>query len=184
MSIDYFSILHKYVDPSSELYKIYVPHVTLVTNKALAIARRLDLSQDQQRFIEEAGYLHDIGVVKVKSEKLHTIGNLPYVCHGVEGNKILLDEGLPEHGLVAERHTGVGITLQEIEARNLPLPRRDLVPQSLAEKIITYADKFFSKRPESMWEAESVESIRTELAQYGQDRVAVFDEWHRQFGGI
>lgn len=180
--LDYFSLIHKYIDPENSFYRIYLPHVTLVTNKALAIGRKVGLAAEQLQFIEEAGMLHDIGIVKIKSDLYKNDSQLPYLCHGVEGSSILTAEGLPRHALVAERHTGVGITLDEIEQHHLPLPKRDLTPQTIEEKIICYADLFFSKRIESLWEEESVETIRTELAAFGDEKVAIFDDWHRQFG--
>lgn len=180
--IDYFRLIHKHIDPENSFYKIYLPHVTLVTNKALAIGRKVGLSAEQLTFIEEAGMLHDIGIIKIKSDLYENSSQLSYLCHGVEGSAILTAEGLPNHALVAERHTGVGITLAEINQHHLPLPQRDLTPQSIEEKIICYADLFFSKRIESLWEEESVESIRAELAVFGSDKVAIFDEWHQQFG--
>jgi uncharacterized protein len=180
--LDYFALIHQHIDPSSPFYRIYVPHVTLVTNKALTIARRLGLSQAQVRFIEEAGMLHDIGVVKVKSDLVENDSQLPYICHGTQGSELLQAAGLPEHALVAERHTGVGITLAEVKANQLPLPERDYVPSSLEEKIICYADKFFSKNQADLWREESVAEIRAELAKFGEAKVALFDEWREQFG--
>jgi uncharacterized protein len=179
--LNYFKIIQKYIDPNSLTYSIYIPHVILVTNKALAIARGLNLSSDSLRFIEEAGMLHDIGVVEVKSEKLQTTGRLPYICHGNQGRVILENEGLPQHALVAERHTGVGISASEITARNLPLPVRDMLAQSVEERIISYADLFFSKRPEKLWIQESVSEIEEELAEYGVDQVETFRSWHHLY---
>ncbi|HEX7017990.1 MAG TPA: HD domain-containing protein [Patescibacteria group bacterium] len=183
--INYFSIIQKYVPLESDFYRIYVIHVTLVTNKALSIARRLNLSAESLQFIEEAGMLHDIGIVKVKSEKFkaHNGSELPYIAHGTQGAEILRAEGLPQHARVAERHTGVGITQKEIEERNLPLPHQDFVPETIEEEIISYADLFFSKRESILWQEETPEQIRAELAQYGEEQVTKFDEWQQRFGG-
>ena len=54
-------------------------------------------------------------------------------------------EGFPRHALVCERHTGAGISLQSIIDQQLPVPHRDMVPVSLEEQVICFADKFFSK---------------------------------------
>ena len=180
--IDYFSIIHKYIDPSSQTYAIYLPHVVLVTQRALSIARGLGLSADSQQFIEEAAMLHDIGIIKVHSPKLATTGDLPYVCHGNQGRLILEAEGLPQHALVAERHTGVGIPVNQIIERDLPLPHRNMLAESLEEKIISYADLFYSKRIAKMWIPEQVSEIEAELAEFGDDQVALFNAWHAEFG--
>lgn len=179
---NYFEIIHKYIAPDSFTYSIYLPHVIMVTHKALQIARGMGLSPQSLRFIEEAAMLHDIGVIKVNSPKLGTTGDLPYICHGNQGRLILESEGLPKHALVAERHTGVGISKQQIIERNLPIPQRDMLAESIEEKIISYADLFYSKRAAQLWIDESPADIEAELAQFGADQVAVFREWHEQFG--
>ncbi len=165
------------------MHKIFLIHAVLVTNKALEIARRLNLSLPEQEFIEEAAMLHDLGVMKTKSPKMDCIGELPYIAHGVTGAEILRAEGLPKHALVAERHIGVGLTKKEIETRNLPLPTQDFSPQSLAEKIITYADLFFSKREAVLWQADSPAKIEAELQQFGEEQVEIFQAWQREFEG-
>jgi uncharacterized protein len=44
---------------------------------------------------------------------------------------------------ICERHTGSGLTAEEIVSGGLPLPERDFLPETLEEKIICLADKFF-----------------------------------------
>ena len=182
--INYFEIIDEVIGaPTSRTYKIYVVHATLVTNKALQIARRLNLGKESLTFIEEAGMLHDIGVVRVDSAKMDCVGDLPYIAHGVEGAKILRARGLEEHAKLAERHVGVGLTAAEIEERDLPLPRGiDYVPTSIEEQIVTYADLFFSKREATLWREDSFVEIEAELAGYGGDQVEIFREWGRKFG--
>ena len=58
--ISVWGLVSEYIPVDSLLFKIYATHVTLVSYKSLEIARRLGLSSDQQRFIEEAALLHDI----------------------------------------------------------------------------------------------------------------------------
>jgi uncharacterized protein len=100
----------------------------------------------------------------------------------VLGRELLEAEGLPLHALICERHTGVGLTLEDITSQNLPLPHRDMSPETLAERIICYADLFFSKNPEWLDQEKSVEKIRKGLAKFGSEKVAVFDAWQREFG--
>ena len=124
--VNYMRIIHKYIQPYTQVYQLYIIHVTLVTAKALKIARKLKLSKVQQRFIEEACMLHDIGIIKVNSRKIGCHGELPYIQHIVEGKKILEAEGLPAHAKIAENHIGVGgLTKEEIIAKKLLLPQRD-----------------------------------------------------------
>ncbi|MBQ6436296.1 HDIG domain-containing protein [bacterium] len=179
--LDYFKIINQYYRPGTRTYKIYVVHVTLVTNKALQIARRLGLSEAEQEFIEEAAMLHDIGVCQTNSPKMDCTGEGAYITHGVQGAEMLRQAGLEKHALVAERHVGVGLTKHEIEERHLPLPAQDFIPQTLAEQIITYADLFFSKREKTLWVEDTPEQIEAELASFGEEQVAVFRRWREQF---
>jgi uncharacterized protein len=180
--VDYFALINKYYQPGTLTYKIFVVHAVLVTKKALEVARRVGVEAEGLEFIEEAAMLHDIGVVKVASEKMGCSGEAPYIAHGVCGREILLAEGLTRHAQVAARHVGVGLTKEEITARALPLPEEDLVPETLEEEIITYADMFFSKRAETLWQEESVAEIEAELVKFGQEQVRKFQDWHSKFG--
>lgn len=179
--VDYFAIIHRYIPPNSRAYAFYVPHVTLVTAKALRLGRALGLSAERLRFVEEAGMLHDIGIVRVHEPEIGCTGDLPYICHGVEGRRILEAEGLPRHALVAERHIGTGLTAEEIERAGLPLPRRDMRPLTLEEELISYADLFFSKVPERLWYEKSVAEVRAEVARFGPRALAVFEAWRARF---
>ena len=180
--IDYFAIINKYISPDSKLYSVYVPHVVLVTAKALKIARRLGLTEEQLCFIEEAGMLHDIGVSQVSAAKLGVTGNLPYIQHITEGGRILREEGLPRHAEVAESHTGVGIFADDIVAKGLDLPAHDYVAKTLEEKIISWADIFFKKGSGKIWKEQTMEEAREEIAQYGERYAKIFDEWRGEFG--
>lgn len=181
--IDYFAVIQKYFPPESEAYRIFIPHACMVTAKALAAARRLGLSAGQLAFIEEAAMLHDIGIVRVSAPEIGCQGDLPYICHGFEGRKILEAEGLPRHALVSERHTGVGLTRAEIEKNRFPIPVRDMLAVSLEEKIICWADLFFGKG--DLWREKPTAAIRDRLARYdfGAEKVQIFDEWQGMFGG-
>ena len=178
--IDYFSIIHKYIPPDSLTYRYYLPHVILVTHRALSVAKRLALPDRQIQFIEEAAMLHDIGIVRVQAEKIGCYGKLPYLCHGVEGRNILEAEGLPQHALVAERHTGVGISKVDIITNAYPLPQRDMLAESLAEQIISWADLFYSKNPKKIWYEQSKKKIRKGLAVFGPDKTERFDQWRTE----
>lgn len=179
--LDYFSLINKYYQPDSITYKIFVVHAVLVTNKALQIARKLNLSAEELVFIEEAGMLHDLGVCQVNSPKMACTGELSYLEHGVAGAALLRAEGLEKHALVAERHIGVGLTKEEIIKRKLPLPARNFLPESLPEQIITFADCFFSKREATLWHEESPETIKAELVAFGKEQLRVFEHWERKF---
>ncbi len=182
MPIDYFKIIHKYIKPNTKLYRIYIIHVTLVTNKALKIARCLSMPAESRNFIEEASMLHDIGIIKVHAPDLYAFGKLPYITHGIEGAKILLREGLKKHARVAEAHTGVGIFEQDIKRFNLPIPLKNYVPKTMEEKIISYADLFFSKDIDKLWIEKQPRQIEKRLLdKFGKKHANIFKKWHKMF---
>lgn len=88
-------------------------------------------------------------------------------------------EGFPKHALVCERHTGAGLSLQSILEQNLPVPHREMVPLSLEEQIICFADKFFSKT--KLDREKSVEKARNSIAKYGEEGLIRFDHWCELF---
>ncbi len=126
--------------------------------------------------------LHDIGMCRTDAPGIHCHGTEPYILHGILGRKMLDAMGLFRHGRVCERHTGTGLTAAEIVAEGLPIdPPRDLLPESLEEKVICYADKFFSKSRigESR---KTIERARKSLAKFGGATLERFDEMVALFG--
>jgi uncharacterized protein len=62
------------------------------------------------------------------------------VEHGYKGSEMADSLGLPKSlTLIIERHVGSGIPADE--ASSLGLPKRDFVPKTLEEKLVSYADK-------------------------------------------
>lgn len=172
-------MLAKYFTPPA--LAIILEHSRNVARKALQIARQSpDAARLDLVFIEEAALLHDIGVCRTDAPKLHCYGSEPYIRHGILGRAILEAEGLPRHALVSERHIGVGLTVADIEHQQLPLPRRDMVPTSAEERIIAAADLFYSKNINALSVEKSIERIRSGLAGFGGDKVAIFDGWCRE----
>lgn len=155
-------------------------HSAAVRNLALLIARRRNLPVDLD-FVAEAAMLHDIGVGECDAPSISCFGSQPYICHGIEGSRILRAEGLPRHALVAERHTGAGLSVNDIENQQLPLPHRDFLPLSVEEKLICYADKFYSKS-RNLWTPKPLEKIRIQMAAHGDDTARRFAEMEEMFG--
>jgi len=177
--MDALSLLKQYMDSNTELFETVYLHSRHVMLKALNLAEKHPEISLDKAFIEEAALLHDIGVYRTNAPEIHCLGEAPYICHGYLGREILEKEGLPLHGLVCERHTGTGLYLTEILAKNLPLPHRDLAPVSLEEQIICFADKFYSK---SQLNTEfTVDEVRRKLAKYGPEGVVRFDRWCEMF---
>jgi len=176
----YFDLIYKYIKTDSKAYPYYIIHVSLVTAKALEISTRLNLSEESRQFIEEATMLHDIGVCEVEDEDLGTHGK-EYITHGVSGAEILRKEGLPKHAKVAENHTGVGLYKDQIIKNNLPLPHKDFIPETIEERIISYADLFYSKNPEKLWQEKSLAEVRKWVEKFGQKYSDILEEWIKEF---
>jgi len=179
--MDPLTLIKKYYPEDSEAYGILVTHSRSVAAKALSIARRRPEMCLDLPFIEEAAMWHDIGVFLCNAPSIGCYGNAEYICHGYLGADLLRREGYPRHALVSERHTGTGISLKMIEEQNLPLPHRDMLPVSLEEQLICFADKFFSKtKPDR---EKPIDKIIEGLSCYGNETVGRFKDWYKLFLG-
>lgn len=175
-------IMVRHFGDAAEACSIVLEHSRLVADKAVRIARNLSDPSLDVAFIEEAALLHDIGVCRTNSPGIGCTGSAPYILHGIIGREILESEGLPLHALVCERHIGVGLTIEDIKHQSLPLPSRDMVPISREEKLVCYADLFFSKKRDTLRKEKSPQEIREGLRKHGEHRVAIFEEWLVEFG--
>jgi len=112
-----------------------VRHCLTVEKVSISIAKKIRTNGRavDLDFVSRAALLHDIGRARSHG-----------VEHGVEGGKILHDLGLERFARAAERHVGAGIPTSE--ARKLGLPEKDLVPHTVEEKVVTYADKLVMGR--------------------------------------
>ncbi len=175
-------VIKKYYKNNPLAYQLLLEHSRMVTQKALAIARTLVKSTEiDLLFISEAAMLHDIGMIFTHAPDLYCHGEHPYLAHGVIGHNILQEEGLPRHARVCERHTGIGLTAEEIIALSLPLPVRDMLPETIEEKIICYADLFFSKNSRDRDREKTPLEARQGLIAYGREKGEVFDCWKKLF---
>lgn len=158
-------IIDKYYPEGTPLRDIYMRHARSVAQFALEIASRRQLPLDSAQ-IEAAAMLHDIGIFLCDAPGIHCNGSAPYIEHGPLGADLLRREGAPEWAArVAERHTGVGIG--------------ELVPETMLEKLVCYADKFYSKS--GSMEQKSLERVEASIARFGDDNLARFRALHALF---
>ena len=176
---DWKKIIDKYYSGDGDLRTILIIHSQSVARKALQIVSlHPELNLDRE-FIEEAAMLHDIGIIKTDAPGIKCFGTEPYICHGIIGAEMLRQEGLPRHARVCERHTGAGLSLNEIVSQNLPLPHQDFLPETLEEQVICYADKFFSKT--HLDREKSIEKAEKSIAKFGEEGLARFKQWEKMF---
>jgi uncharacterized protein len=179
---DPIKVIEKYIKPGSQAYEIIIQHSSAVKTLALKIAsknKHLNINTD---LLEQAAMLHDIGMIKTHAPDIGCFGEYPYICHGYLGREILEAEGLHEVAPFCERHTGTGLTLDEIIRHNLPLPHREMMPVTVEEKILCYADKFFSKSGKNLTQPKKLKKIYNNLIRYGEDKIRRFDEFIGMFG--
>lgn len=182
MTADYQAIIDKYYPSDNELRTIYMRHARQVTALALAINSERGLGLDAHE-VAGAAMLHDIGIFATSAPGIHCTGAYPYIRHGVIGARLLRAEAMPEEwARVAERHTGTGITMEDIISQNLALPLADYCPETMLEKLICYADKFYSKSGDM--EKKTLSRVRNSIARHGGDSLARFDELYSLFGEV
>ncbi|MCD4745536.1 MAG: HD domain-containing protein [Bacteroidales bacterium] len=175
-------IIKKYYPENSQAYSYFYIHSIKVTENAVKIAKHNYRLDPDIEFIKNAAMLHDIGIFLTNASDIGCFGKFPYIAHGYLGRELLEKEGLDKYALVCERHVGVGITLNDIEKNNLPLPKRDMIPLSIEEKIICYADKFYSKSSKYLETPKPEKKIKKNLLKYGKDKLAIFEEFIALFG--
>ena len=193
--MDYQSIIDKYYpvsevggrsDPQppesggSALRELLLIHSRQVADRCLKIAKAHPELRLDEEFLEEAAMLHDIGIYRCDAPSIQCFGTEPYICHGVIGGQILRAEGWERHALVCERHTGTGLSREQIVSQQLPLsPDGHYEPEALEEQVVCYADKFYSKtHPER--ERTVVEAAQS-LEKFGEAGVLRFLGWAKMF---
>lgn len=177
--MNYQTIIDKYYKEDNALRNILMVHSRAVADKALRIAEAHPELNIDKTFVEEAAMLHDIGIFMCDAPGIECYGTEPYICHGRLGAELLRKEGYPLHARVCERHTGAGLSLDDIVSQQLPLPHQSFLPETVEERLICYADKFFSKtRPDR---EKTFEQAERSLMKFGDAGVERFREWHKQF---
>ncbi|MEM3549628.1 MAG: TIGR00295 family protein [Candidatus Bathyarchaeia archaeon] len=100
--------------------------------------------------VEVGALLHDIGRSKTHS-----------VHHAVVGAEIAKNLGLPEKVIsIIKRHVGGGVTAEE--AKRLGWPTDTYIPQTIEEKIVSYADKLIEGSKKVSIE-KTIEKLSREL---------------------
>lgn len=107
-----------------------IEHSKGVSRKACEIASNFE--DVDMELVRVGGLLHDIGRSKTNS-----------IEHAVIGAQILKERGFSSEIInIVERHIGTG--LSEKDAKELGLPIKSYIPQTLEEKIVSHADNLFN----------------------------------------
>ncbi len=162
--MDVQAVFNKYYQPGTPLYNSVWSHSRLVADKALQLAQAHPELEIDLDFVYEAAMIHDIGVFLTNAPSIYCTGDQPYICHGVLGAELMRADGYPPHALA----------VADIIAQNLPLPHRDMCPVSLEEKLVCFADKFYSKSNPDR--EKPLDKVRKSVARYGEDSLRRFEE--------
>lgn len=172
-------IIRRFYPTDSQRYHILVRHGEDVASLAQEIAQAHPQLDIDETFVYEASLLHDIGIFLTNAPGIDCHGNEAYIRHGYLGAELLRSLGLPRHALVAERHTGAGITAEDIVRQGIDLPPGIYTPQSIEEELICYADKFYSKTKLS--QRKPLNKVLSSMARHGEEAVLRFKALHRKF---
>lgn len=176
---DYNEIIDMYYPVGSLRRDIYLRHCRSVADLSVEILNRKKLDLDPKA-VEAAAMLHDIGIVMTSAPSIGCEGSEPYIAHGVLGADMLRRNGYDEFlARVAERHTGAGITAEEVVSQGLPIPVKDYMPQSELERLICYADKFYSKS--GSMEIKPLDKVRRSMSRISTDTLRRFEHLHEEF---
>jgi len=169
--------LHKKYAPTDRAFNLVFTHSTIVKDIAEQIItkRSLDINS---KLVNVGALLHDIGVYSI----INIEGELDesnYIQHGIRGYNILKQEGFSENICrFTERHTGVGISQNDVISQNLNIPPKDYTAESLEEKLIMYSDKFHSKNQQF----NSFDTYSKYIGRFGKDKVQKFNLLSQLFG--
>ena len=208
LPMDYLALLHRYYPEDNALRRMLLHHSRQVCARALQIVERHPELGANRNLVEAGAMLHDIGIFLTDAPGIHCHGTAHYILHGSLGAQLLRNEAkqlkkekqqaeqLNEEQLqaiqlqeelhfyealarICERHTGTGLTRQTIIERGLPDPHQDLLPETIEEQIICYADKFYSK---SHLERErTIPQTLQSLEKFGDEGVEKFRHWTELF---
>jgi uncharacterized protein len=164
--------LHRRYAPTPEAFELVFTHCEIVAGIAAQLIERGSLPVDAG-LVRAGSLLHDIGV--------HRLGTDPYIRHGVLGEELLRQLGLP--GVLSRfcsHHTGVGLTRDDVRAQGLPLPPADYLAGTAEEELVMYADKFHSKTSPPVFLTAA--AYAGQVARFGADKAARFAAMVGQYG--
>lgn len=151
-----------------------IKHCKAVANLANKIAEK----------IAKNGVYVDVKLVKIGA-LLHDIGRAKThdIEHAIIGADIARSFNLPESIVqIIERHIGSGITAEE--ATRLGLPKKDFLPRSLEEKIVSYSDKLIEGGREVEF-GEALKTFSKELGGFlGPPAIKRFKKLHGELSSL
>ena len=191
--MNYLDIIHHFYPDDTPLRRLLILHSECVRDKALSILQAIPHSSlliphsIDRSLVVNGSMLHDIGILHTHAPSILCEGPEPYICHGTIGARMLRQYVAtfplsPEDAVmleacarICERHTGAGLTREDILTQGLPIePAIDLLPETFEEQLICLADKFFSKSGDPAQE-KSFDRVRRSMMKFGAATLTRFD---------
>lgn len=173
-------ILLRFYPGDTPLRRLLLKHSFQVREKAFAIAGAAPDVPVERTLVSDGAMLHDIGIGRCHAPDILCEGAAPYIAHGTIGGGMLRACGLADEALlerlarICERHTGSGLTAEDVREQGLPIPPGDYLPETPEEKLICLADKFFSKSGDML--EKPFFKVQRSMAKFGDASAARFGE--------
>lgn len=177
--MDCEKVIEYFYPEDTPLRRTLLAHSTQVREKALAIMKSADLPLDAT-LVAHGAMLHDIGIGECHAPGIFCTGDAHYIAHGLRGAQKLRQYGqmhninLEALARICERHTGSGLSAEDVRRQKLPIPEQDYLPETPEEKLVCLADKFFSKSGDM--QEKTLRHIRRSMEKFGKESVERFDE--------
>ncbi|MFJ8934352.1 HD domain-containing protein [Streptomyces sp. NPDC102365] len=172
--------LHKQYAPTEEAFELVYTHCVIVEEIARQLLRKKQLSDIDPELVRVGCLLHDIGVYLLYDDA-GQLDHANYIKHGILGYGVLKAEGLDESLCrFCSRHTGVGLTKDDVRVQQLALPVADYLAETPEERLLMYADKFHTKTdpPKLMTAVAYANYVR----RFGSDKEVKFNRLREEFG--
>lgn len=177
--MDALNLIEKYYPQDDALRRLLLLHSRQVRDKALAVCTHHPELHADATLVADGAMLHDIGIRLCNAPGILCHGTADYLLHGILGARLMRNEGLEAIARICERHTGTGLRRADFLSRGLEAPPYDLLPETIEEQIVCYADKFFSKSNPTRH--RTVEQVAQSLQKYGAPGVETFRRWAAAF---
>lgn len=189
-------IIHYFYPTDTPLRRMLIKHSMQVRDKALAILESLPEGERDlnRQLVIDGAMVHDIGIYLCDAPGILCEGKESYIAHGTLGARLIRDvvnrpncpiyqqilqeeDYTPEYfeslARICERHTGAGLTRDDIISQSLPIPVGDYLPETTEEKLVCLADKFFSKS--GNMKEKSLEHVKRSMMKFGNSSVERFE---------
>ena len=173
--------LHEKHSPTSAAFQLVYTHCEIVARVAGQLLDRAPPGPGLDGDLVHAGaLLHDIGVYRLYGAD-GWLDHTSYLRHGVLGYELLRAEGLPEELCrFCSRHTGVGLSREDVRRQRLPLPPGDYEAETGEEQLVMYADKFHSKTDPPVF--LTADTYASAVGRFGPGKEAAFAALRARFG--